>query len=235
MHRLLPSLPPSLAYTLLCSFVVAYPCHTQVLEAAGDKFVVVDVFTTWCGPCKQISPRFAYMSTEYTDTVFAKIDMDKAQAFAQQYQITSIPTFVYFRHKSMVHKFSGADEGQIRSILHNLRTTAYDVLPNKTAVHLVGLQGAPQHNGRTGTITSFNPVKGRYTIQLADGGDAEQTLALKSQNLLQTVGVEMLGPVAAGCPVAPVIGKGKILSVAPGGGVCSFSSFFLFFHLLLFV
>jgi len=190
---------------------------TTLLESAGDRFVLIDVFTTWCGPCKQIAPRVVAMSSEFTDVVFGKLDMDQNKAFAQQYQITSIPTFVFFRHKTMVHKFSGADEGQIRGILATLRNNAYDVIPNKTEVNLVGLAKAAQHNGRHGVITSFNPVKGRYTIDL-DATDtlAKQDLALKATNLLQAVQVEILA--AEGAEAGAAAGVGKVVGVAEGGG-----------------
>jgi len=157
------------------------------------------------------------MSYEYTDVVFGKIDMDKHPAFAQQYQITSIPTFVYFRHKTMVQKFSGADEGQIRGILTSLRDKAYDVIPNKTEVHLVGLAKAAQHNGRHGVISTFNPIKGRYTIDL-DATDTlpKQNLALKATNLLQKVEVNILA--ADGDDAGSSVGTGKVIGVAEGGG-----------------
>lgn len=35
---------------------------TFVREEAGDRLVVVDFFTTWCGPCKLMMPKLAAMS-----------------------------------------------------------------------------------------------------------------------------------------------------------------------------
>eukprot|EP00549_Striatella_unipunctata_P003243 CAMPEP_0118701768 /NCGR_PEP_ID=MMETSP0800-20121206/17460_1 /TAXON_ID=210618 ORGANISM="Striatella unipunctata, Strain CCMP2910" /NCGR_SAMPLE_ID=MMETSP0800 /ASSEMBLY_ACC=CAM_ASM_000638 /LENGTH=103 /DNA_ID=CAMNT_0006602777 /DNA_START=141 /DNA_END=448 /DNA_ORIENTATION=+ len=39
----------------------------------GDELVIVDYSTTWCGPCKVISPIFDELSDKYTDAVFVKV------------------------------------------------------------------------------------------------------------------------------------------------------------------
>lgn len=38
-----------------------------------EKLVVVDYSTTWCGPCKQVLPKFEALATEYSDAIFIKV------------------------------------------------------------------------------------------------------------------------------------------------------------------
>ncbi|CAA3002459.1 thioredoxin F-type, chloroplastic-like [Olea europaea subsp. europaea] len=45
-----------------------------IVKAAGDKTVVLDMYTQWCGPCKVIAPKFQELSKEYLDVVFLKLD-----------------------------------------------------------------------------------------------------------------------------------------------------------------
>eukprot|EP00983_Pelagomonas_calceolata_P045834 1139891-Pelagomonas_calceolata.AAC.2 len=47
----------------------------KVLKAAGDKLLMVDVYTQWCGPCKMIAPEIEVMAEELGDSVIlSKMD-----------------------------------------------------------------------------------------------------------------------------------------------------------------
>jgi len=46
------------------------------LENAGSKLVVVDFFAEWCGPCKMIAPKIEELSSQKSDVVFVKVDVD---------------------------------------------------------------------------------------------------------------------------------------------------------------
>jgi thiol-disulfide isomerase/thioredoxin len=43
------------------------------ISSAGQKLVVIDYSTTWCGPCKVIAPKFDQLSDVYPDSVFIKV------------------------------------------------------------------------------------------------------------------------------------------------------------------
>jgi len=45
----------------------------SVIQGAGDKLVVVDYSTTWCGPCKVIAPKFEEFSEKYGDAMFLAV------------------------------------------------------------------------------------------------------------------------------------------------------------------
>ena len=43
--------------------------YHSILADAGEKLVVVDYFTTWCGPCKRISPVVEELASLYNGKV----------------------------------------------------------------------------------------------------------------------------------------------------------------------
>ncbi|XP_015122913.1 thioredoxin-2 [Diachasma alloeum] len=84
------------------------------LEEAGDKLVIIDFFATWCGPCKVIAPQFEELSKEFPDIVFLKVDVDDNEEIATEYEIGSMPTFVFIKNGKTVHQFTGASLQKIK-------------------------------------------------------------------------------------------------------------------------
>jgi len=93
--------------------------YREALIAAGDSLVVVDCFAEWCPPCRQIAPRFEALATQHTETVFIKVDVDKAPAVSKLVGVWALPTFAFFRHGKKVSSFMGADERKLQRGLEN--------------------------------------------------------------------------------------------------------------------
>ena len=64
----------------------------EVLKS--EKPVLIDFYATWCGPCKILSPIVEEVAKENENVKFVKIDIDKTDDIAMQYQVMSIPTLV---------------------------------------------------------------------------------------------------------------------------------------------
>ena len=77
----------------------------------GEKPVLVDFYATWCAPCKAMSPIVESIGKELQGKArVLKIDVDKNQTLAAQYQIQAVPTFMIFKKGQIVwRKAGGAD------------------------------------------------------------------------------------------------------------------------------
>ena len=93
--------------------------QSEVLDASFKYPVVVDLWATWCGPCKTLGPLLEKVIDSFNGTVkLAKIDVDKEQALAAAFGVRSIPTVVLIRDGQPVDGFGGAQpEGAIREFL----------------------------------------------------------------------------------------------------------------------
>lgn len=62
----------------------------------GDKPCIIDFYTTWCRPCKQLAPIMEELAATYCDqVVFYKADTERERELAYVFQISSIPQVFY--------------------------------------------------------------------------------------------------------------------------------------------
>ena len=89
--------------------------------ASENKPIIVDTWAPWCGPCKSIEPFFEQLSEKYSDQMrFVKMNMDEEPAFAQQYMITSLPTFVVFKDGKPYNSMIGNNRGKLEKLVKEI-------------------------------------------------------------------------------------------------------------------
>ena len=58
---------------------------------------VIDFWATWCGPCKRLAPIVEELAAEYEGRAdICKCDVEEDDELAMQFQVSSIPTLVFF-------------------------------------------------------------------------------------------------------------------------------------------
>ncbi|WP_445194064.1 tetratricopeptide repeat protein [Sphingomonas sp. Tas61C01] len=137
----------------------------DVVEPSMTNLVIIDFWAEWCGPCKALSPTLEKIAADYADkgVVLAKIDTDKNQFIAAQFQIKSIPTvYAMFQGQLVADMTSARTESALRVILDQL------------------LKQLPIQSEAASAEAELEPLIAMGEEVLA-GGDAERALAIFDQ------------------------------------------------------
>ena len=78
---------------------ISAPLHFTTL-LKGNTYMVADFYADWCGPCHAIRPMFEKLAQAHAipgRLAFVKVNVDEQREIAQQYNITAMPTFLFFK------------------------------------------------------------------------------------------------------------------------------------------
>ncbi|XP_058187761.1 thioredoxin F-type, chloroplastic-like [Rhododendron vialii] len=95
-----------------------------LVKAAGDKAVVVDMYTQWCGPCKVMAPKFQQLAEKYQDVVFLKLDCNQDnKPLAKELGIKVVPTFKILKESTIVKEVTGAKFDDLVVAIESVRSS----------------------------------------------------------------------------------------------------------------
>ncbi|MBX2991819.1 MAG: thioredoxin [Bacteroidetes bacterium] len=98
--------------------------ESEVLHS--PQLTIVDFWAPWRGPCKMIAPTLDEIAAHYDDHVkIVKMNVDENMQTSQRFDITSIPTLLFFRDGTVVDQVRGAiQRGEIETRINRLLSTA---------------------------------------------------------------------------------------------------------------
>jgi thioredoxin 1 len=74
---------------------------------AEEQSVLVDFHADWCGPCIAME---TFLREVTTDATIATVDADEAEALADTFDVTTLPTLLFYADGDLVHRHAGLPE-----------------------------------------------------------------------------------------------------------------------------
>ncbi|WP_433611862.1 tetratricopeptide repeat protein [Prescottella agglutinans] len=167
--------------------------QAEVLERSMQVLVVVDLWATWCGPCKQLSPVLEKLAHEGGGNwVLAKIDVDANPGIAQAFGVQSVPTVVAIAGGRPLADFAGVQpEPQLREWIAALQEAVAGKLsgpptggepePEPEDPRFVAAENALEEGDFEGAEAAYN------LILNSEPGNAQAQAALRQVKFLARV------------------------------------------------
>jgi len=180
-------------------FVVAVTEQTfqEIVEVSNRVLVVLDLWATWCEPCKQLSPVLEKLADAAGGSwILATVDVDANPRIAQAFGVQSVPTVVALAAGQPMDAFAGAlPEPQVRQWISGLLDALRDKLPGIAAAEEANGGPAPEPEDPRFTAAEELLGQEKYTEAAAayqqildvEPANAQATAALATATFLGRV------------------------------------------------
>ncbi|MFE3328161.1 thioredoxin family protein [Streptomyces sp. NPDC059176] len=90
----------------------------------GSEIVLIDFWAGWCGPCRMFGPVYERAAERHPDIVFGKVDTEAQPELAGAFRISSIPTLMAVRDRTVLYAQPGALPPQsLEELITRIRST----------------------------------------------------------------------------------------------------------------
>jgi thioredoxin 2 len=90
-----------------------------IVDAGDDDFaeiadnatqpVLVDLWATWCGPCRMVSPALEQVARDLAGRIkLVKVDVDKSPQVSRRFEVQAVPTLLVLDRGKTVARQAGA-------------------------------------------------------------------------------------------------------------------------------
>lgn len=106
--------------------------------ASSNRYVLVDFWADWAGPCKIVNPLFQHLAEKHGSEgrlAFANVDVDAADDVRKKFNIEALPTVMALVHGKQVEYIGdpsdgvramvqGVEPGMLQEMLNSLEELA---------------------------------------------------------------------------------------------------------------
>ena len=103
--------------------------EADVMDTSMTVPVILDLWATWCEPCKQLSPVLEALAQEYAGRwILAKVDVDAEQQIAAAFKVQTVPSVFVVIGGQVAPLFQGAMPApQVREVIEAVLAQAASV------------------------------------------------------------------------------------------------------------
>lgn len=84
---------------------------SQDILEKSTKPIVIKAFATWCPHCAKMKPLFDNLEKELGKKyIFAEFDVDESEELTKQFNVKSLPTFIFLKDKN---EEAGRESGEM--------------------------------------------------------------------------------------------------------------------------
>ncbi|TQK51359.1 thioredoxin [Streptomyces sp. SLBN-118] len=100
----------------------------------GSEILLIDFWAAWCGPCRMFGPVYEKAAERHPDIAFGKVDTEAQPELAGAFQISSIPTLMAVRDRTVLYSQPGALPPQaLEELIGKIRAVDMDDVRRKAA------------------------------------------------------------------------------------------------------
>ncbi|MGQ4383504.1 thioredoxin [Streptomyces sp. SAS_270] len=100
----------------------------------GSEILLIDFWAAWCGPCRMFGPVYEKAAERHQDIVFGKVDTEAQPELAGAFQISSIPTLMAVRDRTVLYSQPGALPPQaLEELIGKIRAVDMEAVRQKAA------------------------------------------------------------------------------------------------------